>query len=520
MATALTAPIGAIAGTAIRRPTRTIGLGHAAVAILLVAIVARWRAFGNPVIHIDEQFYWLVGGRMLHGAIPYIDIWDRKPIGLFLLFAGLRAIGGNGAIAYQIGALVCVWLTGLILFAMGRRIAPAGGALAGAILYILCLNLAGGEGGQAPVFYNLPVAAAIALILFRRHQAASSGGDLRVTGAAAMLLFGIALQIKYSAVFEGMFAGIALLWLAWRSGRPISKLAIDAAIWVGCALAPTAAAATAYAAMGHFGDWWYANATSILARKSEQPDMVWMRIEVMAMLTVPLVASVPLRRWLGCSPAEPAVRDDLRFLDGWAASALLGVVLFGSWFNHYALPLFPPFAVIATPLGNRRAGRIWIATLLFCSGVWGQRVLWRHTITRGTGTTLAHAVEATRGGKGCFFVYDGMPAFYDATNSCFLTTHVFSAHLQSLNELGATGIDEAAEVARIIALRPERVMTMEPIYDGENPASRAEIYRVLKADYRLLYRYGDVGHGYAVYGLRGTVPAGPPRIDTPDTRFF
>jgi len=517
VATALTAPSGV--ATPARRPRLAIDLKLAAIVILVVAIVARWRTFGDPVIHIDEQFYLLVGGRMLHGVIPYIDIWDRKPIGLFLLYAFFHMFG-SGVLAYQIGGLVSVWLTALLLFVMGRRIAPPAGALAAAILYVLWLNLAGGEGGQAPVFYNLPVAAAIALIFFHRRKAGTNGGDLRWIGAAAMLLFGIALQIKYSAVFEGMFAGVMLLWFAWANGRSLGRLAIDALLWVGCALGPTILSAAVYAGMGHISEWWFANATSILMRKPELPDVVEMRIEVMLALMVPLVLSVPIRRWTGSRPADPDARDDLRFLDGWAAAALLGVVLFGSWFNHYALPLFSPFALIAAPLWNRRAGRAWLVVLLVCGGVWGQRILYRHGITRGTGRTLAAAVDATRGARGCFFVYDGMPAFYDATNSCLLTDHPFPAHLQSLNEMGATGIDEAHEVRRVMTRRPERVMTMEPAYDGENLAARRELYRVLALDYRLLYYYDGGGHDYAVYGLRGTTPDVPARIDKADRHFF
>jgi hypothetical protein len=520
MASALTVPFGTNAEATVRTPRQTIDIKRAAIIVLLVAIVARWRALGDPVIHIDEQFYLLVGGRMLHGALPYIDIWDRKPIGLFLLFAMFRALGGSGVLAYQIGGLISVWLTALLLFVMGRRVAPPVGALAGAILYVFCLNLAGGEGGQAPVFYNLPVAAAIAILVFRRRQAATNGGNLRWPGAVAMLLFGITLQIKYSAVFEGLFAGIMLLWCAWRGGRPLGALAFDALLWVGCALGPTLLAAAAYADMGHLGEWWFSNATSILERKSEQPATVLTRIKVMSMLMVPLVVSVPLRRWTGSRPVDPQVQDDLRFFDGWAAVALLGVVLFGSWFNHYALPLFSPFALVAAPLWNRRGGRIWLVTLLFCSGVWGQHVLYRHAITRGTGKVLAAAVEATGPFRGCAFVYDGMPAFYDATHSCFLTNHPFSAHLQALNEMGATGIDQRQEVRRIMAERPERVMTMEPAYDGENLAARAEVYRVLKPGYRELFRYTGSQHNIVVYARKDVAPQRAPVLMLPHKGFF
>ncbi len=500
------------------RPIR-IDLKVAALIIALIATIARWRVFGNPVVQIDEQFYLLVGGRMLHGALPYVDIWDRKPIGLFLLYAGFRALGGSGVLTYQIAALISVWATALILFAMARRVAPPAGALAGAILYVLWLNLAGGEAGQAPVYYNLPVAGAIALIFFRRRDVERKQGDLRWPGVAAMLLFGLALQIKYSAVFEGIFAGTMLLAISWRAGRPLPRLALDAVLWIGCALAPTLLAAGAYAQMGHFDDWWFANVTSILHRGAEMPGTVGRRVVVMVYLMLPLVLCVVFRRWAEAGPEDAEGRSDLRFLDSWAGAALLGVVLFGTWFNHYALPLFAPFAVVAAPLWRHGAGRTWLLILLVAGGVWGQHILWRHVITRGTAHTLAQAEAATRGHRGCLFVYDGYPALYDVTNSCLLTTRPFSAHLQSRNEMGATGIDQVSEVHRIMARRPDRVMTMEPAYDEENLAARAQIEPVLRSDYRELYRYAGGSHEFVVYGLKSTVHS-PPVIDTGNHRFF
>ena len=64
-------------------------------------------SFGNPVIGSDEgdeQFYLLVGDRMLHGLLPYVDVWDRKPVGLFLVYAAIRLLGGEGIWQYQLAA--------------------------------------------------------------------------------------------------------------------------------------------------------------------------------------------------------------------------------------------------------------------------------------------------------------------------------------------------------------------------------------------------------------------------------
>ena len=55
--------------------------------LLLVAIAARWLTFGNPLVHVDEEFYFVTAMRMWQGALPFVDVWDRKPVGLFLLYA-------------------------------------------------------------------------------------------------------------------------------------------------------------------------------------------------------------------------------------------------------------------------------------------------------------------------------------------------------------------------------------------------------------------------------------------------
>ncbi len=77
-----------------------------ALLLLLVALATRGALFGSPLIHSDEGFYLLVGDRMVQGAWPFVDIFDRKPVGLFLIFAAIRAVGGDGILLYQLAGLL------------------------------------------------------------------------------------------------------------------------------------------------------------------------------------------------------------------------------------------------------------------------------------------------------------------------------------------------------------------------------------------------------------------------------
>ena len=232
---------------------------------MIVALAARAITFGNPITHADEQFYFAFARAWLHGAVPYVDIWDRKPIGLFLVYLPAALFGNMlGIWAYQAMALASLVATAFLIARLADRAGWGKGALAGAIAYILWVDFIDGQGGQAPIFYNLLMAGAAVLIAPR-----GDGQTPRLArGFAAMALVGLALQIKYSVVFEGIFFGLWLLWREWQAGRRLAILPIGAGL-VAVALIPTAAAWLAFSAAGAGDAWLYANVTSILERKAD-----------------------------------------------------------------------------------------------------------------------------------------------------------------------------------------------------------------------------------------------------------
>ncbi len=235
-----------------------ISQGGVLLLLALVALAVRARTFGNPVIGFDEQFYLLVGDRMLHGAWPYVDIFDRKPIGLFLLYAGARLFGGDGFLAYKLVATGFAVATAFGIQRVARRFAGTGAAVVAAILYILWLNLMEGR-GAIPVFYNaLMLVAASAVLRVVERQ-----GRLFPCGAVAMAAVGVALQIKYSVLPEGFVFGCILLWQGWRARVPVGRLAGMALVWIALALLPTMAAFGVYAAAGHGQAWVFANFASV-----------------------------------------------------------------------------------------------------------------------------------------------------------------------------------------------------------------------------------------------------------------
>jgi hypothetical protein len=312
------------------------------LALIAITLLTRAWVFGNPVFYLDDQFYLFVGDRILDGQLPYIDIWDRKPIGLFLIYA-VAALFPDPVLAYQLLATLFVGLTASILFILARRFASFGAALAGAAAYPAWLLVFAGIGGQSPVFYNLPMLVAAVWVLARYNR--PDHWRLTRDGCAIMLLAGLSMQIKYSAVFEGVFFGLSLLWIGWLRGRSVPRLAGDGAVWIVVALIPTLAAWGAFAWLGHGDEFVQANFLSVLSD-------TYLFAPALARLAGLLAGLVPLGicTWFGWRHwrrENGAKARKVRWLFAWALASFLGFLAFGLYYDHYLLPLLPPLCLLA-----------------------------------------------------------------------------------------------------------------------------------------------------------------------------
>lgn len=474
--------------------------------LFLFCLACRAPSFGNPLVGLDEGFYLFVGGQMLHGALPYVDIWDRKPIGLFLIYAFFHLFGPYRIWAYQIGAALCVWLTSVILMRMARKVAPPGGAFVSGLIYIASLNLANGEGGQSPVFYNLLVVLAMALIL-GVNGAGVPPARIRRAGRWAMALFGLALQINYMPVFEGCFAGLYLLWLLHRAGAGFGDCVREGAVWIGIALVPTALTMGFYAATGHLHEWWFANFVSIFRRGLRPRALVLHQARKLLLFAIPPLLCIPLRRIL-CGDVTAAENRDLRFIDLWAFAAAGGVAVFrGGWYTHYALPMFAPLSLLAAPLWRRKAGRAWGLALLCVAVVKGQFVVQKRQHRGDDAATFRAMLETVSRPPGCVFIYNGPVVLYDFIRYCPLTDHPFPGHFDEESERGATGMDVDRELSRILAARPLYIISREPPLPYEDLRARTEVHAVLDAAYRPVGRFIGRDKFIVIYRLRGGEPA-------------
>lgn len=457
-------------------PVRWPGRGAVAV-LVLVAVAARIAVIGDPIVHVDEQFYFAMAHAWVRGALPYVDIWDRKPIGLFLLYAPAAALRDPlaGVVACQLLALAAAIAAALLVATIAGEAGWGRGALPAAMLYLLWLDLADGQGGQSPILYN-PIMALAALVVLR--------GRGRRAGIAAMLLVGIAAQVKYTVVFEGAWFGLWLLWRDRQDGSVVDRLGYAAAL-VLVAAAPTLLVAGCYVARGQGDAWWFANGMSILLRRpAPWAERLGNLATCVAILVVPVGLAVAGWRQ---APAATVTETETetaprRFVQGWLAAALAGFAMFGTWFDHYTLPVLVPATIGAAAwFGIAR----WRWTVLAGAALAGQASVLTARANRGTPTEFAALVAAVGRGPGCLYVHSGPSMLYPFSGRCWVSRFVYPSHLTRTNESVAIGVDPAAEVHRLFGRRPAVVVMATP-FRGEAPAIRLLVRRLLATDgYRL-----------------------------------
>jgi hypothetical protein len=194
------------------------------------------------------------------------------------------------------------------------------------------------------------------------------------------------------------------------------------------------------------------------------------------------------------------------FAIAWLGAAIVGYLIFGSYFDHYVLPLFVPMAVVIAPLFTCRRKYIGVfaAGFLLLSGAIAYQ-LTAHGLQKKRGNRqVAEAVAKAIRPRltNCLYVYDGDSIFYYLTNSCLPGRYPFPAHLNLQRESRAIGIDPVAEVRRIMAERPSVIVDHVPHDDDLNPAALAIVGAELNRSYRLAATFPLKSTAILVYERR------------------
>lgn len=470
-----------------------------AVTLLIATVIIRLPNFGDPNYHIDESFYLLFGHQLQAGATPYLDVWDRKPFGLFLLYWLFAVLGGITAV--HLGAMLASWCTALCIARItGLMTGPLAAGFAG-MAYLAMQQVFHGGGGQAPVFYNCLMAGA-ALLTIQRLM----GKTGLSAGYAAIALCGLSLTMKPTSMFEGALFGVCLLLARYRETVSPRAIIRHAMALLLIAAAPTLAIFTAFASSGLLEGYWFATVESIFLVQSPPPEMRIGRALQIGLLAVLLlfcaVAGVVqgLRR--------PDIdRPAVIFLAIWQVAAACGVFALANFHTHFALSWLVPLSVAAGVYFERpRFGPLLAIGVVAYPLVLAGPQMERSRLSR---QTFAHASATIRPllQDGCLFVYEAPPMLYSATGSCLPTARVFPEHLNNSQEARATGVDAVAEVRSILRSRPAVIaVSRESSVFAPNVSTRRLVEATVAAHYRPVgsFRFYEVKQwqDVDVYALR------------------
>lgn len=179
-----------------RARERARGGSGALLALVAIAFVGVRLPFVDLPLERDEGDYAYVAWRMLEGDVPYRDVFDQKPPGIYAVYAALLALGGRSGVAIH-----------LLLFAWSAACAL--------LLHRLLRSVAGGR------------AAAFAALAF-----ALLATDPRLLATAANTESFMILPITASWL---------ALWRARREDRPGAWIACGAWVAAACWFKPVAA---------------------------------------------------------------------------------------------------------------------------------------------------------------------------------------------------------------------------------------------------------------------------------------
>jgi hypothetical protein len=454
-----------------------------AAAVLLLAVIAtRALWFGDAVSDFDEQLYSFIGWRMTHGDLPYVEVWDRKPFGLFAVFAFAHWLLGPGAIAYQVVACVFAFAGSLLVYALARDLADRISATVAGTLYLILLALYGSQSGQTEAFHTPMMLAMLWLVRDGRRP------DAAKRAAVAMLIGGLALQIKYTVLPQCLFFGAYALYGEWRAGAGLARLARRAALFAALGVLPTAAVALLYVWWGHFDQFWFANFVSFFERMPApagrlRPDLF------VAILPLALMTALGLYAGLRLNP--PRSRRTYGLFVGWALATLATVLMPATVYLYYYAAMAAPVVLIAVPLIDVRAPAKFVpAALLLLAATYLYNVPERYARAeeeRRAEAQLSSAIAPYVGtDRDCLYVFDGPTVLYRTTGSCLPTRYIYPDHLNNALETHALGVDQPAEIARILANRPGVIVTADHAVTLQRKENLKLIHEATSKDYRPL----------------------------------
>ena len=187
------------------------------IGFLLLSFFLRFWTLFVSVLDKDESIYILGADSLLNGNLPYTEIWDNKPPGIFILFSLAMLIFDRSIVSIRIISILATTFTSYFLYRIGATIDQKQGekiGLLAGVLYAIFSLHNDGAAANAEIFFA-PFVTVGFLLLFRNRQLS----NIKVFMIG--LIFGIGMQIKYLVIMDTL--ALVLLGTWFRKERKIKE---------------------------------------------------------------------------------------------------------------------------------------------------------------------------------------------------------------------------------------------------------------------------------------------------------
>ena len=211
-------------------------LEYVLVGITILALFFIRRNFIGIAMERDEGDYAMFGKWLLSGAKPYVDFYEMKPPGIFLIYALVVKVFGYDYMSLQNGFCFIFAITLLFSYLFFKKFIGRNTAIAILPVYgFLLLNpYVSGFTIQSEFLVLLFAVAGLYLVIVGNEK-----NNLPLIILSGMLL-GFSVLIKQAGVFFCLF-GAMILFFDWWQQRERRKLLLDMSAFIIGGIIPTAA---------------------------------------------------------------------------------------------------------------------------------------------------------------------------------------------------------------------------------------------------------------------------------------
>ena len=332
--------------------------------LLMAALVLTWilrmNFWGQP-FEMDEGAYGYMGWGMLNGLVPYKDMYDQKPPGIFVLNSLVFLLFEPTALNVKIFASIYSLGSVLAVFLVTQKLAGREEGCLAAVLYALfsCGPHIEGGGVNSEVFMVLPYTLAAYFLL-----------KLLETGRRKNNLYfgfwtGLACTIKQVALVNFLWLATYLVILIWqrRQWNTVSRVLEDGFLVVVGAVIPWVPFLLYFYgkdALGYFYFWQISFNFQYMAQGPQGlPHLSLFVARMISVLSengflwLAALAGIGcrwpiIRRKVETSQQETELRQQTVWIlmALWPIFSFIGVALGKRFFPHYFIQLIPSLAVL------------------------------------------------------------------------------------------------------------------------------------------------------------------------------